>query len=278
VAPQDPFPTNHTLRAHGDTAPPRPSEERLLFARYRRDGDVGARDALVERYLPLARHFARRYTNSASYADDLEQVAAIGLLNAIDRFDPDRGVAFSSFAVPTIVGEVKRYFRDKGWAVRVPRDLQERALVVEQVGDELERELGRVATVQQVAERMAVTVEQVLEARIASWAHHGVSLDRPEGDEGDEGRTLGDQLGSTDPGFGRAEDSMTFERLLSMVDERQRTILALRFREDLTQREIAGRVGLSQMQVSRIIRQAIAQLHASLLAERRAAGQRFAPR
>jgi RNA polymerase sigma-B factor len=218
----------------------------------------------VHAFLPLANAQARHYRGCGHVpVDVLEQVAAIGLLNAIDRFDPERGIAFSSYAVPTIVGEVKRYFRDKGWAVRVPRELQERALLVEKAGEQLERERGRVATVEQIAQRIGVTAEQALEARLASRAHHGVSLDRPAGDGDDEAHTLGDGLGFTDPGFGRAESSMTFERLLSALDERQRTILRLRFREDLTQREIAERVGLSQMHVSRIIRQAVTQLHAS---------------
>jgi RNA polymerase sigma-B factor len=270
VAPLDPIKVAEPLRS-------RVAQERRLFERYRRHGDGAARDALVMRYLPLAHHFARRYAGSGNYAEDLEQVAAIGLLNAIDRFDPDRGIAFSSYAVPTIVGEVKRYFRDKGWAVRVPRELQERALVVERVGEELERELGRVATIEQVAQRMQVTTEQALEARLASRAHHGISLDRPDGDSDDEGRTLGDGLGTTDPGFARAEESMTFDRLLSAVDERERTILRLRFREDLTQREIAERVGLSQMHVSRIIRQAVAQLHASVPIETGGSSWRVGP-
>jgi RNA polymerase sigma-B factor len=248
--------------SHPTTAPTRRRDERRLFDRYRRDGDRDARDALVERYLPLARHLARRYRNSDGHADDLAQVASLGLLQAIDRFDPDRGIAFSSFAVPTILGEIKRYFRDKGWAVRVPRALQERALDVEHAGEELELELGRVPSAAQLAERLGLGVEEVLEARVAGWAHYGVSLDRP-GTDDDEHRTLGEGLGVIDAGFGHADDAITFDRLVAGLDERQRTVLTLRFREDLTQAEIAARVGLSQMHVSRILRQAVEELRAS---------------
>jgi len=243
-----------------DSRPTHLAPERWLFERYREYGDVAARDELVGRYLPLAFYFARRYRSGGNHLEDLEQVASIGLLKAIDRFDPERGVAFSSFAVPTILGEVKRYFRDKGWALRVPRALQERALQVEHAADELESELGRVPTANQIATRIDASVEQVLEARVASWAHHGVSLDRPESDDGGGDRTLGDGLGATDPALSRAEDAMTFDRLLADLDDRQRTVLQLRFREDLTQAEIAARIGLSQMHVSRIIRQAVDQL------------------
>jgi RNA polymerase sigma-B factor len=237
--------------------------ERQLFDRYRHERDRAARDALVERYLPLAYHLARRYRNSEGHADDLVQVASIGLLNALDRFDPDRGIAFSSFAVPTILGEIKRYFRDKGWAVRVPRALQELALDIERASEALERELGRVPTAAQIAQRLEVSVERVLEARVASSAHYGVSLDQPGGDD-DEARTLGDGLGVTDADFGHAETAMTFDRLVAGLSERQRTVMTLRFRDDLTQAEIAARVGLSQMHVSRIVRQSIEEIEAGL--------------
>jgi RNA polymerase sigma-B factor len=239
-------------------------DDRRLFECYR-EGDRAARDALVERFLPLAYHLARRYRGAGGHAEDLQQVASIGLLNAIDRYDPDRGIAFSSFAVPTIIGEIKRYFRDKGWAVRVPRELQERSLAVEQISDELERRLGRPPTVAQVAERMDTTVEHVLEARAAGSAHHGISLERPGSDD-DEGRTLADALGFTDDGFRQAEDSVAFDGLLAELDERRRVVLHLRFQDDLTQAEIGELLGISQMHVSRLIRQAIEQLRATVYA------------
>jgi RNA polymerase sigma-B factor len=242
----------------------RRADERALFERYRREGDRAARDALCERYLPLARHLARRYRNTSElHADDLVQVASIGLLNAIDRYDPDRGIAFSTFAVPTILGEIKRYFRDKGWAVRVPRALQERALDVERVSEELESMLGRAPLIGEVARQLGTSVEDVLEARMASWAHYGVSLDRPDTDA-EERRTIGDGLGGTDSGFEHAEDAITFDRLIAGLTERQQDVMRLRFREDLTQAEVAARVGLSQMHVSRIVRQAVDQLRESV--------------
>jgi len=237
----------------------RRADDQRLFERYRRDGDLSARDALVERFLPLAHYLARRYRNSDAHAEDLVQVASIGLLNALDRYDPDRGIAFSSFAVPTILGEIKRYFRDKGWAVRVPRALQERALHAEQVAEELEAVLGRTPTAAQIAERIGASVEEVLEARVASGAHFGVSLDRPNSDD-EDASTMGDAIGIEDTGFDHAEAAMTFDRLLAGLSERQRTVLRLRFREDLTQAQIAERVGLSQMQVSRILRDAVEEL------------------
>jgi len=212
----------------------------------------------VERFLPLARQLARRYQRGGELLDDLNQVASLGLLKAVDRYDPERQTAFSSFAVPTILGELKRHFRDKGWSVRVPRDLQELAVRLEPVSEELNRELGRPPTPAEIAERTGTTVEQVLEAREAAGAYRAVSLDRPREDDEEEG--AGIVLGIEDPGFGVAEDSATVERLMRVLNDREREVLRLRFAEDLTQAEIGQRVGVSQMHVSRIIRQAIARL------------------
>jgi RNA polymerase sigma-B factor len=223
-------------------------------------GDPAARDALVDRFLPLARQLARRYQRGGEPLDDLTQVASLGLLKAIDRFDPTRETAFSSFAVPTILGELKRHFRDKGWAVRVPRDLQELAVKLEPVSEELLRELGRPPTLAEIAERTSVTEEQVLEAREASGAYRAVSLDRPRDDEEEGTDPLSEAVGIEDRGFDRAEDSATVERLMQVLSDREREVLRLRFAEDLTQAEIGERVGVSQMHVSRIIRQAIARL------------------
>ena len=236
-----------------------------LFERYRRDGDTAARDALVTKYLPLARHLARRFGRGSTQSDDLFQVASLGLLKAIDRFEAGRGLAFTSFATPTIVGELKRYFRDKGWAVRVPRGLQEMAVKVRHVIDELESELGRAPTAIQVAERAGVSIEDVLEAREASTAQHGLSLSRPARGADDDDQTLGDTLGLEDRGLSRAEDAATVSGLVSSLGERERTILRLRFHEDLTQAEIAQRLGISQMHVSRLLRQSLERLR--ILAE-----------
>lgn len=254
----------------GPKAPrPNPADPESRAARTRADrallerahrGDQQARSQLVDRFLPLARQLARRYQRGGEPLDDLIQVASLGLLKAIDRFDPARETAFSSFAVPTILGELKRHFRDKGWSVRVPRDLQELAVKLEPVGEQLARELGRAATPAEIAERTGTTVEQVLEAREAAGAYRAVSLDRPREEDGDEGEGLGASFGVEDSGFSLAEDAATIERLMRVLTDREREILRLRFSEDLTQAEIGTRVGVSQMHVSRIIRQAITRL------------------
>ena len=237
-------------------------EDRRLLERYHRDADPAAREALVERFLPLARQLARRYQRAGEPLDDLIQVASLGLLKAIERFDPARETAFSSFAVPTILGELKRHFRDKGWSVRVPRDLQELAVKVDRVGADMGRTLGRVPTTNELAQQLGVSHEQVLEAREAAGAYRAISLDRPRGDEEDEGELV-DALGTEDHGFAVAEDSATVQRLMRVLTEREREVLRLRFEEDLTQSEIGIRVGVSQMHVSRLIRQSVARLRAT---------------
>jgi RNA polymerase sigma-B factor len=234
-------------------------EDRRLLIAYHSGGDPAAREALVERFLPLARQLARRYQRGGEALDDLVQVASLGLLKAIDRFDPTRETAFSSFAVPTILGELKRHFRDKGWSVRVPRDLQELAVRVDRVGEELSRELARAPTPGEIAERVNATAEQVLEAREAAGAYRAVSLDRPRDDD-EDGEGVADSVGVEDPGFGLAEDAATVERLMRVLSDREREVLRLRFAEDLTQSEIGQRVGVSQMHVSRLIRQSVARL------------------
>jgi RNA polymerase sigma-B factor len=227
-----------------------------LFARYRRDHDPVTREALVARFLPLANHLAHRYNRGAD-ADDLQQVAALGLLKAIERFDPERGLAFTSFAFPTILGELKRYFRDHGWAVRVPRDLQELSLRVDTISQTLTSELGRSPTPTELAERANATIEQILEALAATTAHHPDSLDQPINDDGDDAIAL---LAAQEPGFDRVEDAAFVDGLLNTLTDRERIILRLRFQNDLTQAEIGDRLGISQMHVSRLIRQAITTL------------------
>ena len=231
--------------------------DQALFARYRRDRDAATRDALVARFLPLALHLARRYHTRADN-DDLAQVASIGLLKAIDRFDPERGLAFSSFAVPTIVGELKRYFRDHGWTVRVPRDVQELTLRLERATEQLTGALGRAPTAAELAEHVSASAEQVVEALAARSAHRPDSLDRPLSD-GEEG-VMSHVGGEDDPNFERAEDTATIDALLGGLTERERLILELRFHHDLTQAEIGRRIGVSQMQISRSIRTSIATL------------------
>ncbi len=243
----------------------RAREDRELFERYLRDRDPRVRDQLVERFLPLARQLARRYQRAEEPLDDLVQVASIGLIKAIDRFDLEREVAFSSYAVPTILGELKRHFRDRTWSVRVPRDLQELALRVDRAVSDLARESHRAPTVAEIATAVQVGEEQVLEAMEASAAYRATSFDAPRGSGDDDsgGDSLGDAVGSEERGFGLAEDRATLSALLGSVTPREREVLRLRFEEDLTQAEIGQRIGVSQMQVSRIIRQSLTRLRAA---------------
>jgi RNA polymerase sigma-B factor len=234
-----------------------------LFARMRVDGDLYARELLVERYLPLARRLARRYQHTDEPIEDLVQVASIGLLKAVDRFDCSREVMFSSYAVPTILGELKRHFRDRTWSVRVPRDLQELALRVDQTVTRLSLGQRRSPSVGEIARAVEASEEQVLEALEAMGAYRAGSLDAPRSTREEETESVAEALGSSDHGFDRAEDRATLEPLMGHISERERTVLRLRFGEDLTQAEIGERIGVSQMQVSRLIRQALARLRAS---------------
>src|SRR6476469_8497783 len=238
----------------------RAEQDRALFARYLDQRDPVDREMLVERFLPLARQLARRYQRPDEPFDDLFQVACLGLVNAIDRFDPSRDVAFSSYAVPTILGEIKRYFRDRTWSVRVPRDLQELALRVDRKVSELSTDLRRQPTVSEIAEAVGIEEEDVLEALEASGAYRATSLSTPRGNDDEAGETLGDTVGTSEEGFGLAESRATLEQLMRAVTPHEREVLRLRFEEDLTQAEIGERIGVSQMQVSRIIRQSIARL------------------
>jgi RNA polymerase sigma-B factor len=240
----------------------RVQEDRALFERYLDRRDPLDREALVERFLPLARQLARRYERPEEPFDDLFQVACLGLVKAIDRFDLSRDVAFSSYAVPTILGEIKRYFRDRTWSVRVPRDLQELSLRVDRKVSELATELRRQPTVSEIAGAAGIDEEQVLEALEASGAYRATSLSLPRSNEDEAGETLGDTLGTSEEGFGLAEHRATLDRLLGALPPREREVLRLRFHEDCTQAEIGEVIGVSQMQVSRIIRQSLARLRA----------------
>ena len=232
--------------------------ENELFERFQRDGDLTARAELVERFLPLARKLARRYERASEPLEDLVQVASLGLLKAIDRYDTSRGDAFSSYAVPTILGELKRYFRDTGWSLHVPRGMQERVLHVNAAVEALSRDVGRSPSPQQVALKLSLPVEQVLEAMEAGAAYDTASLDRPRrSGEEEESGTIADALGEAEDGYSLVEDRATIGRGLQALPERERTILYLRLAEGLTQAEIAERIGISQMHVSRLIRRAI---------------------
>jgi RNA polymerase sigma-B factor len=247
-------------RDPGPAASSRAAQDRALFARYLDKRDPVDREMLIERFLPLARQLARRYQRPEEPFDDLYQVACLGLVKAIDRFDLGREVAFSSYAVPTILGEIKRYFRDRTWSVRVPRDLQELALKVDRAVSNLSLDLHRQPTVAEIAERVKAEEEDVLEALEASGAYRATSLDTPRAAEDEGGETLGDTLGTDEHGFALAEDRATLARLMRSLSPREREVLRLRFEEDMTQGEIGERIGVSQMQVSRIIRQSLGRL------------------
>ena len=239
----------------------RDAADRSHVERARREGTPAARAAAVEAFMPLTRSLARRYRRGEEPLDDLEQVASLGLLKAIDGFDLERGTAFASFAVPTIVGELRRHFRDKGWTIRVPRELQELTLRVNKETEAAGTELGRPPTPGELAIRVGVSVDRVLEAREAAHAMRPVSLDRPALPDGEtEGETLVDRFGTVDGGYARAEDGATVQNLLRRLPERERLVVELRFHEDLTQSEIGERVGISQMHVSRLLRRAMAEL------------------
>jgi RNA polymerase sigma-B factor len=235
------------------------ARERRLFLRHARFGDRTARDELVERFLPLAHGLARRYRAEAVSLEDLEQVACIGLVNAIDRFDPERGVRFSSFAVPSIVGELKRHFRDHGWAVRVPRPIKDHALAVNRAIDRLRGRLGRSPTPDELAAETELTLEEVVEAIEAATAIRATSLEALETGTDDEpfGRAV---VGECDGGLDLVVDRDTVGRCVRGLPELQRQVLYLRFVEDLTQTEIGERVGVSQMQVSRLLRRSLQRL------------------
>ena len=231
-----------------------------LFERLRRDGDPFAREALVRRFMPLARRLARRYERSSEPFEDLLQVASLGLLKALDRFDPKRGHPFSSFAVPTILGEMRRYFRDSGWSVHVPRGAQERALRVRDAQERLANERGRAPTVKQLAEYLELDIEEIIDALQAIQAYEALSLDAPRPGADDDMMAYGDSMGREDERFELVELDATITSVLQHISARERLILRMRFVEDLTQTEIAARVGVSQMQVSRLLRRSLDQL------------------
>jgi RNA polymerase sigma-B factor len=235
-------------------------DPRELFLRWQRDRDAGARDLLVLRFMPLTRSLARRYGRSSEPFEDLLQVASLGLLKALDRYDADRGHSFASFAVPTILGEMRRYFRDSGWAVHVPRGAQERALKVRDAQELLANERGRTPTVNQLAEYLEFDTEDVVDALQALQSYETLSLDAPRpGADGDL-ISYGDAMGQDDERFELVVLDATVASVLRHIPARERLILRMRFVEDLTQTEIAERVGISQMQVSRLLRRSLEQL------------------
>ena len=214
----------------------------------------------MRRHLDFAKRLARRYRTASEPFDDLAQVANLGLLNAVDRFDPDRGTPFTAFASPTILGELKRHFRDRVWTVRVPRGLHDRMAEVEKAMSELTKELQRSPSVGEIAERLEIEQTDVLEVMEANHNRRALSLDQPGGGEDSGESAPSEWVGSQDAGFELAEGRATIETVLPYLDERERLVLRLRFVEDMTQSQIAERIGHSQMHVSRILRQALSRI------------------
>ena len=268
-------PKNATVSSTIAPRPKHPSAfmDRILFVRCAA-GDRRARDELIERWLPLAHSVARRYHRFDEPFDDLVQVASFALVKAVDRYDPAQGNAFSSYAVPTIVGELKRHFRDHGWAVRPPRGLQELTLRVESAATRLTTQLDRPPILRELATATNTTQQEILEALQARGGRDALSLQAPHGGGHNPQASLQDVLGDRDGGYARAEMRVFLDDVMIVLPGRTREILRLRFEEDLTQGEIGERFGISQMQVSRIVRNAIGRLrelsdhHDQLLAQR----------
>jgi RNA polymerase sigma-B factor len=253
------------LTTSGEETPEeRRQRDHELLLRYQRERDLGAREELVLRFMPLARQLASRYRGAGEPQEDLVQVACLGLLKAVDRYEPDRGSAFTKYAVPTMLGELKRHFRDKGWAVHVPRATQELVLKVSDAMAALPAKLGRSPTPRDVAVATGEPIEHVLEAMEAATAYDATSLDAPRapGDDEDGSWTLAETVAAEEPGYELVELGETLRGTLRALPDRERLILKLRFEQDLTQAEIAERVGVSQMHVSRLLRRSLDRLAA----------------
>ena len=224
------------------------------------------RDELVEMHLPLVEYLARRFRNRGEPLDDLVQVATIGLIKSVDRFDLERGVEFSTYATPTIVGEIKRHFRDKGWAIRVPRRLQELKLSLTKATSELSQKNGRAPTVAELAQHLQMSEEEVLEGLESANAYSAVSLDAPDTGD-DDSPAVADSLGTTDESLEGVEYRESLKPLLEKLPPREKKILLLRFFGNMTQSQIAAELGISQMHVSRLLARTLAQLREGLLAD-----------
>jgi len=253
--------------ATDDASPAKPPKRVLdpRFAEYRRTGDHKVRNALIEDHRWLAVHCARRFAHKGEPLDDLVQVAMVGILKAVERFDPDFGVVFTTFAVPTAVGELRRHFRDKTWAVHVPRRAKETYQIVTGVVEELSQVLGRSPSVQEVAQQASITVEDALEALEVGGCYRGVPLSPPSDDDSHESFPIGEN----DPGFDATDARMTVTDLLeALPDERERRIIQLRFFDGLTQSQIAAEIGVSQVQISRLLRASLEKMRAKLATDR----------
>ena len=246
------------------TSPVARCSDAELLRRYQEDGEVAARQELIERHIEFVRRLASRYARRGEQLDDLTQVGCVGLIKAIDRFDGGFGASLTTYAAPNILGEIKRHFRDRGWSVRVPREIQELNVKLTRVVDELTTKLGRSPSPEELAEATHTSVEQVLEALESSAAYSAISLSEgPNPDEEGGGGPL-ETLGEDDAGFERSEDRLTLATGIQRLPARERAILHLRFFEGLTQSEIAERIGISQMHVSRLIRNSLNKMRSEL--------------
>jgi RNA polymerase sigma-B factor len=251
---------------NNEESPPGPgpgeglTDERALWRRFVRDRDPAIREELVKRNLPFAKRLARRYRGASESFDDLLQVASLALVNAVDRFDPDRGIPFSAFASPTILGELKRHFRDRAWTVRVPRGLHDRMAQVDKAISQLTEKLQRSPSIGEIAARLELEPTDVLEVLEANHNRRPLSLDRPVGGDDSDETSPADWIGEEDKNFELVEGRVALDAALPQLDERERLVLRLRFVEDMTQSQIADRIGHSQMHVSRILRRALARI------------------
>jgi RNA polymerase sigma-B factor len=236
-----------------------PVEEQRLWKRVG-EGDERAREELVRYFLPFAEAMAKRYRTAREPHEDLEQVASMGLIKAIDRFEPERGVPFKGFAGPTILGEIKRHFRDRVWTVRVPRSVQEGIAEVEAATNDLESELQRTPSVREIAEHLGKSETDVLEVLEANLNRRPVSIDRTMRTDEDDSAPAAERIGTEDEGYELIEGRLTIEQEMPHLDDRERRVIKLRFADDMTQSQIAGEIGCSQMQVSRILRGALGKL------------------
>jgi len=245
--------------------------DKVLLRRYHEQGDLAAREQLIEQYMSLVRSLARRYSYRGEQLEDLVQIGAIGLIKAIDRFDVNRGVELTTYATPNIIGEIKRHFRDKGWAVRVPRGLQELNIQLSRVIEQLTVQNGRSPTIPELAKAASVTDEEVLEALESGRAYSSLSLSAGSGGNDDDGELDPlESLGAEEHQYEVSEDRAVLEPGFRVLDERERKILHLRFFEGLTQSQIAQQVGISQMHVSRLIRRSLEKIRDEIAAEQSA--------
>ena len=260
-------------RARAEQAVPhagrRPSEGRVawdkdrtreLFRRYKDKGDAAARDQLVMNHLNLVRFLASKFKNRGEPVEDLVQVGTIGLIKAIDRFDPERGLEFTTYATPTIMGEIKRHFRDKGWSVRVPRRLQELSAKVNQATDELTNQLQHSPSVEEIAEHLGTSVEEVLDAMESSSAYSSVPLEGGGSSDDEEAPSVIDHYATEDADLAASDDRIVLEQAIADFSPREQDVIRMRFVDGLTQVEIAERLGISQVQVSRLLRRTLRRL------------------